>query len=52
MEHGSEHGSKESWSDSVVGFFWLWVVVQFDHGLWVFFLFFLLWLVVIWSDCC
>ena len=21
MEHGSEHGSKESWSDSVCGFF-------------------------------
>ena len=34
-----------------VGFFWLWVVVRFGCGLWVSFLFFLLWLVVIWFDC-
>ena len=31
---------------------WLiWFVVRFGRGLWVFLLFFLLWLVVIWSDC-
>ena len=55
MEHRSERGSKESWSDLVdlvCGFF--------GCGLWsdlamvcrFFSFFFLLWLVVIWSDCC
>ena len=29
------------WLIWFVGFFWLWVVVRFGHGLWVFFPFFL-----------
>ena len=62
MEHESERGLKESWSDLVdlvCGFFFGYGFF-FGCGLWFdlamvcgfFFLFFLLWLVVIWSDCC
>ena len=58
VSHGdrSERGSKESWSN-LVDFVCVFFLVVGCGPIWpwfvgFFFLFFLLWLVVIWSDCC